>query len=91
MVDRESITKTAQSRADQILAQARADAQATRHDADDYVIDSLQTLEGELTRLMSQVRNGIRSLEEERLRSAQNNYSPPGSRNNEPLQEEVED
>ncbi len=91
MVDRESITKTAQSRADQILAQARADAQATRHDADDYVIDSLQTLEGELTRLMTQVRNGIRSLEEERLRTAQNSYSPPSNRSNEPAEEELED
>ncbi len=84
LVDRESITKTAQSRADQILAQARADAQATRQDADDYVIDSLQGLENEITRLMTQVRNGIRSLEEDRLQNAQNAYSPqPVSRKSE--------
>jgi hypothetical protein len=71
MVEREGVVKSAQNRADQILAQARADAQATRTDADDYVVDSLQRLEAEVTRLATQVRNGIRKLEEERLRIPQ--------------------
>jgi hypothetical protein len=70
IVDRESIVKSATTRADQILAQARADAAATRRDADDYVIDGLQNLEGELTRLLNQVRNGLRKLEEDRLRGS---------------------
>jgi hypothetical protein len=69
MVDRETTVKNAQNRANQILAQAREDAALTRRDADDYVIDSLQNLEEELTRVMTQVRNGIRKLEEERLRA----------------------
>jgi vacuolar-type H+-ATPase subunit H len=42
MVEREAVLRSAQNRADQILSQARADAQATRQDADDYVIDSLR-------------------------------------------------
>ncbi len=68
MVERESIAKSAQTRANQIVAAAREDAQATRHEADDYVIQNLQMLEDELARIMTQVRNGIRKLEEERLR-----------------------
>jgi hypothetical protein len=68
LVERETIIKNATTRADQILAQARADAAATRRDADDYVIDGLQHLEDEMSRLLNQVRNGLRKLEEERLR-----------------------
>jgi hypothetical protein len=68
MVEHESIVKSAMTRADQILAQARLDAQATRRDADDYVIDGLQHLDSEITRLQTQVRNGLRKLEEDRLR-----------------------
>jgi hypothetical protein len=68
MVDRENIVKSATTRADQILAQARADAAATRRDADDYVIEGLQNMENELTRLLNQVHNGLRKLEEDRLR-----------------------
>jgi vacuolar-type H+-ATPase subunit H len=71
MVDREAIVKSAQNRAEQILSQARADAQSTRQDADDYVIQSLQHLEIEISRLQNQVHNGLRKLEEERLRVPQ--------------------
>jgi vacuolar-type H+-ATPase subunit H len=69
LVEHESVVKNALSRADQILSQARADAQATRNDADEYVIDGLQHLDGELTRLQTQIRNGIRKLEEDRVRA----------------------
>jgi len=68
MVEHDSIVKSAMTRADQILAQARADAQATRRDADDYVIEGLQHMDSEITRLQTQVRNGLRKLEEDRLR-----------------------
>jgi hypothetical protein len=69
LVDREAVLRSAQNRAEQILSQARADAQATRQDADDYVIESLRHLEVEMSRLQTQVRNGLRKLEEERLRA----------------------
>ncbi|MDX9990694.1 MAG: ATP synthase F0 subunit B [Anaerolineales bacterium] len=71
MVDREAVAKSAQNRAEQILGQARADAQATRQDADQYVIESLRHLEIEISRLQNQVRNGLRKLEEEQLRVPQ--------------------
>jgi hypothetical protein len=69
MVDRETLVRSATIRADQILAQARADAVATRRDADDYVIEGLKHLEDEMSRLLNQVRNGLRKLEEEKLRN----------------------
>jgi DNA repair exonuclease SbcCD ATPase subunit len=70
LVAHEAIVKSATARAEQILTQARAEAQSTRRDADDYVIEGLKHLDSEMTRLQSQVRNGVRKLEEERLRNA---------------------
>jgi hypothetical protein len=67
IVEREAIVKSAQTRGAQIIAQSREDAVTTRQDADDYVIDSLQTLEEEVTKLLTQVRNGIRKVEEDRM------------------------
>ncbi len=68
IVEREAIVKSAQTRASQIVNQAREDAAATRRDADAYVVNSLQSLEEEVSRLLTQVRNGIRKVEEDRLR-----------------------
>lgn len=68
IVEREAIVKSAQTRAGQIVNQAREDANATRRDADEYVVASLQGLEEEASRLLNQVRNGIRKIEEDRLR-----------------------
>ena len=84
IVEREAIVKSAQTRGAQIVAQARDDAAGTRHDADDYVIDSLQTLEEEVTKLLTQVRNGIRKIEEDRLHGP--TPTPPETRP-EPLPE----
>lgn len=71
IVDREAIVKSAETRAGQIVAQAREDAGNTRRETDDYVIGSLQGMEEEVTRLLTQVRNGIRKIEEDRL------HAPP--------------
>ncbi|MGC8855684.1 MAG: ATPase [Anaerolineae bacterium] len=70
MAERDNIVLEAQRRAEQILAQARADAESIRRDADDYALDSLARLQTELERLLNQVRNGIRTLEEEQLRKS---------------------
>jgi cell division septum initiation protein DivIVA len=66
MVHTDSIVQAGQSRAEQIVDQARIDAEGIRHDADDYVIESLESLEAELTRLLSQARNGIAKLTAEK-------------------------
>jgi cell division septum initiation protein DivIVA len=62
MVERDSIVEAAQSRADQVLDQARLDAEATRLEADEYVLESLTQLELEMERIINQVRNGITAL-----------------------------
>lgn len=75
MVDRDSIVSSAEARAQQILDQAAADGEATRQEADDYVVETLTSLEMELERVLNQVRNGIRAVmqaqEEKRAASKQ--------------------
>ncbi|MGE5251957.1 MAG: hypothetical protein ACM3QS_17265 [Bacteroidota bacterium] len=76
MAHKDNVVVEAQRRAEQIVSQARADAEATRVDADNYVLDSLTHLQDELDRLANQVRNGIRTIEEEQLRKS---GSPPAA------------
>jgi cell division septum initiation protein DivIVA len=66
LVERDAIVQAASARADQIVAQARADIENTRKDADDYAMDTLQKLEMELDRVLTQVRNGINTLKQEK-------------------------
>ncbi|MEJ2013093.1 MAG: hypothetical protein P8X64_12830 [Anaerolineales bacterium] len=66
IIARDAIVEAAQARAEQIIAQARAEAENIRLEADEYVIESLTALEAELTRLISQARNGIAKLASER-------------------------
>lgn len=68
LTQKDSVAVEAQRRAEQIKAQALADAENTRADADNYVLDSLTQLQNELDKISGQVRNGIRKLEEEQLR-----------------------
>ena len=65
-VSKDAIVQAAQSRAEQVLNQARAEAETMRQDADDYIIESLGALEEELSRLITQARNGIAKLTVER-------------------------
>jgi hypothetical protein len=58
--------QAAQARADQIIAQSRVECDVTKREADEYVMDTLSKLELELDRFLGQVRNGIRSLQEDR-------------------------
>ncbi|NWG05244.1 MAG: hypothetical protein HXY35_01020 [Chloroflexi bacterium] len=70
MVTRDAIMQEAQRRAEQIVAQARIDAENIRSDADEYVIDSLTQLQAELERIINQVNNGIRTVKDEQSRRA---------------------
>ncbi|HLA96807.1 MAG TPA: hypothetical protein VJL34_00015 [Anaerolineales bacterium] len=63
LLERDAIVQSAQARAEEILNQARLEVENTRHQADDYVIDTLRRLEVELDRYLTQVRNGIMSLQ----------------------------
>lgn len=64
LIERDAIVQSAQARAEQMVAQIVADAEQTRRDADNYVIETLTKLEMELERYLNQVRNGIMALRE---------------------------
>jgi len=66
IISRDAIVEGAQERGEQIIAQARAETEAIRLEADEYVIESLAALEAELDRLIGQARNGIAKLSAER-------------------------
>ncbi len=66
LIERDAIVQAASARADQIVAQAKADIENTRRDADEYAMDTLNKLEMELDRILTQVRNGINTLKQEK-------------------------
>jgi F0F1-type ATP synthase membrane subunit b/b' len=68
LVMKDAIAQEAQRRAEQIIAQARTEAEGIRADADDYVLDSLTQLQMELDRITNQVINGIRTVRDEQAR-----------------------
>ena len=70
LVTKDMIAQEAQRRAEQIMTQARADAENTRTDADEYVMRSLTQLQAELERISNQVANGIRVVQDEQERRA---------------------
>jgi hypothetical protein len=65
LVERDQVVQAAYAQAEQIKAQAHIDGDAIRRDADNYVLETLRNLEMEMERAITQVRNGIRALQEE--------------------------
>ena len=63
MVEKSDIYQSAQTKAEDITRQAQLDAEQAQHDADRYVADTLVGLERELKRILSQVENGINTLQ----------------------------
>ena len=70
LASKELVVQESQRRGEQILTQARTDAENTRGDADDYVMRSLTQLQAELERISNQVANGIRVVQDEQERRA---------------------
>jgi hypothetical protein len=68
LLERDAIVQAAQARADQVINQARIEMERERREADQYIIDSLSRLEMELERTLTQVRNGILTLQHETAR-----------------------
>lgn len=66
LTNRDAIVQTAQNRANNIIEQARREAEMIRAEADDYVMDVLKALESQLLRNLNIARNGIAKIEEER-------------------------
>lgn len=63
LVENDPVTQSAQTRAEQIVAQARLETEQTKKDADDYVLQTLASLETELEKTLNQVKNGIRAIQ----------------------------
>ncbi len=66
LLNQDPTVQAAQDRATQILAKAKEDAEVSKRDSDDYVLDTLRRLELEMDRIQTQVRNGITALESEK-------------------------
>jgi cell division septum initiation protein DivIVA len=66
MVTRDAVMASAQARAEQIIQAAKADAETIRAEADDYTLEVLTKLESELVKSLTQARNGIAKLRQER-------------------------
>ena len=75
MLQKDMIMQEAQRRADQIVSQGRAAADATRADADNYVVDTLMQLQEQIAKLSNQVSNGIRVVQEEQMRKVTGSVS----------------
>ncbi|NPV68824.1 MAG: ATPase [Anaerolineae bacterium] len=71
LISREAIAQAAQSRAANILEQARQEAEAIQADADKYVMDVLSELESQLIRTLTVVRNGINTVNQRQAASRQ--------------------
>ena len=63
------IIEAAMNRADEIVEQAHNDAIGAQREADKYIMETLTSLELHLDRLLAQVRNGIKTI--------QNDVFPP--------------
>ena len=62
--DNESI-QSAKMRAEEIINQSRQESEISQREADNYILETLTGLELHLDRLITQVRNGIKSLQDE--------------------------
>jgi multidrug efflux pump subunit AcrA (membrane-fusion protein) len=62
LVEQSAIVEAARIRVREIEAEAMRDAERTRREADNYVIDTLSRLEMQLERSLNQARNGILAL-----------------------------
>ncbi len=76
LVERDEIVQKAGILADEIKKRAVEETSLIKNEADVYAVDSLEHLEMELTRILTQVRNGIQTLKYDRTEEAQR---PPGS------------
>jgi len=75
------LIQSANLRAEEIVDQARKEAVITQHEADKYILETLTNLEMHLDRLVSQVRNGISTLQSNVFPSSKGPGNPDPSQN----------
>ena len=87
LIDQSAVTQAARQEAERIVAQSgeaadrmivrsRDEAHALIRDAEDYTLDVLQQLVGQLGGSLQQARNGIQAIEESRLEPAPPESAP---------------
>jgi hypothetical protein len=67
LLERDSLVQNAQSFAEQRAEDIISEADQSRIDADQYVVETLTRLEMELERYLNQVRNGIKTVQETKM------------------------
>lgn len=76
------IIESAKQRAGEIVNGAHKEAAVTQREADKYILENLTNLEIQMDRLLTQVRNGISTLQRELYTSDQESVSPEPSGQN---------
>jgi F0F1-type ATP synthase membrane subunit b/b' len=71
IVAEDHISAAAKIKAEEIVAQAHQESEQTRREADEYVLQTLEALDEELSRVISQVKNGILALKSTRVDASQ--------------------
>ena len=61
-VEDDHITASAKTRAEEIIAQAQMESEKTKREADEYVLQTLSSMDEELSKITNQVKNGILAL-----------------------------
>jgi vacuolar-type H+-ATPase subunit H len=69
------IIQAAKARADEIITQSQQEAVESQREADNYILETLTGLELHLDRMITQVRNGIKTLQDEMYTSVQDQDS----------------
>lgn len=86
LISREAIAQAAQSRAANIIEQARQEATQVQAEADKYVLQVLGDLESQLIRTLTVVRNGINLVNQKR---DEIHEAPPAPPHGTPISEEA--
>lgn len=79
LVEKDSVTQAAQVRAEQLVAQAKNECLQTKKEADEYVLQTLNNLQIELEKSLSQVKNGILALQVEKQKTELQTSQPEKS------------
>jgi cell division septum initiation protein DivIVA len=76
MVSDHELTRAAEERAVTIVERAKRDAESLRADADEYVMQVLDSLGADLERALKEVRNGILRVQESQRAPAEEEPAP---------------
>jgi len=67
LVSKDAIVQEAKIIAEDIIKRASAETELIKKEADQYAVDSLDHLEIELSKILTQVRNGMMSLQDNQI------------------------